>query len=325
MSSITRFFVDALSGALELGLATPEDVMKHVTPDVLAAHLPRALWAKLLGACLAAPRVDPRLIVDTIGVVDLCANVPGTLLWSILADVAARALGKGLLAAPPPAAVAAKPAEKPTEKPVEKPAEKPVEKAAEKPVEKPIEKVAEKAKPVEPEKPAEKPPEKVTDRPIVTRPATSPPVSTRAPTITTTQTAAAPAPERNLAPAMVVDIDFEDDEEPAPLEAPPHSPHRAPTVPGPAAAPSRASNGSRSPTGAGASSRRPQASTGPRTSPRTTPPSPRRGAAGSSDFDLDTDVGAAKQQEVPVDDDQLIDWTSSEETVTSGVDLDRKR
>src|SRR5690349_6539763 len=111
MSSITRFFVDALSGALELGLATADDVMKHVTPDVLAAHLPRALWAKLLGACLAAPRVDARLVVDTIGVADLCANVPGTLLWSILADVAVRALGKGLLAAPPPAA-----AEKPIEK-----------------------------------------------------------------------------------------------------------------------------------------------------------------------------------------------------------------
>src|SRR5690242_9742888 len=96
--SITPFFVDALSGALDGGLATPDDVLKHVTPDVLAAHLPRALWAKLLRACLDAPRVDAALIVKTLGIPDLCAAVPGTVLWSIVADVATRALGKGLVA-----------------------------------------------------------------------------------------------------------------------------------------------------------------------------------------------------------------------------------
>ncbi|MCA9675810.1 MAG: hypothetical protein KC464_12285, partial [Myxococcales bacterium] len=117
-----------------------------------------------------------------------------------------------------------------------------------------------------------------------------------------------------------IDFDDDDDDEPLPLEAPPHSPHRAPTVPGPQVG---RSNGGR---GAGASSRRPQASTSPRSSSRTTPPSQRRAA--SSDFDIDTDVHAVKEPgaiEVPVDDDQLIDWSSSEETVTSGADLDRKR
>ena len=108
MAELQRFFVDALSGALELGLATHDDVLKHVTPDVLAAHLPRPLWAKLLGACLAAPRVDARLVVETIGVVDLCANMPGGLLWNVVQDVAMRALGRGLVAAPPPAMIETK-------------------------------------------------------------------------------------------------------------------------------------------------------------------------------------------------------------------------
>ena len=59
--NIKAFFVDALGGALDLGIGTPEDVLRHVTPDVLAQHLPRPLWARLLTACLGAPRVDAQL------------------------------------------------------------------------------------------------------------------------------------------------------------------------------------------------------------------------------------------------------------------------
>jgi len=56
------------------------------------------------------------------------------------------------------------------------------------------------------------------------------------------------------------------------------------------------------------------------------PPSGRRGAPTNSDFDLDTDVGTnEKADALPVDDDQLVDWSASEETVTSGHELDRKR
>src|SRR5688500_16785071 len=182
MTELQRFFVDALGGALDLGLATPDDVLKRVTPDVLAAHLPRPLWAKLLGACLAAPRVDARLIVDTIGVAELCANIPGGLLWSVVQDVAMRALGRGLVAAPPPAVAAAKPekagekaekapdkaaapaekvAEKATDKVVDTGAEKAPEKAAEKAIDKSADKSAEaKSENGKAEKPAEKPAEK---------------------------------------------------------------------------------------------------------------------------------------------------------------------
>jgi hypothetical protein len=47
----------------------------------------------------------------------------------------------------------------------------------------------------------------------------------------------------------------------------------------------------------------------------------------SSDFDLDTDVGTSEKQPdaVPVDDEQLVDWSAAEETVTSDHGLDRKR
>jgi len=88
------FLIDALGGALELGIGTPEDVLRHVTPDVLAAHLPRPLWARLLTACLGASRVDAALVVDTIGVPNLCEHMPAPLIWACIADVAARSLGK---------------------------------------------------------------------------------------------------------------------------------------------------------------------------------------------------------------------------------------
>ena len=48
--NIKAFFTDALGQALELGIGTPDDVLRHVTPDVLAAYLPKPLWARLFTA-----------------------------------------------------------------------------------------------------------------------------------------------------------------------------------------------------------------------------------------------------------------------------------
>jgi hypothetical protein len=97
------FFIDALGGALELGIGTPEDVLRHVTPDVLAAHLPRPLWVRVLTACLGASRVDAALVVDSIGVANLCEYIPAPILWGCIADVATRSLGKQSDAAIPSA------------------------------------------------------------------------------------------------------------------------------------------------------------------------------------------------------------------------------
>jgi hypothetical protein len=59
--NVKAFFSEALGQALELGIGTPEDVIKHVTPDLLATYLPKPLWARLLTACLGASRVDATL------------------------------------------------------------------------------------------------------------------------------------------------------------------------------------------------------------------------------------------------------------------------
>ena len=91
--NIKPFFSEALGQALDLGIGTPEDVLRHVTPDLLAAHLPRPLWARLLTACLGAPKVDAQLVVETIGVPNLCEHLPSNVIWAVVSDIAARVLG----------------------------------------------------------------------------------------------------------------------------------------------------------------------------------------------------------------------------------------
>ncbi len=91
--NIKAFFVDALTSALDLKIGTPDDVLRHVTPTVLADNLPRPLWARLLTACLGAPRVDAQLVVETIGIANLCEHVPSHIIWSTISDIAARSLG----------------------------------------------------------------------------------------------------------------------------------------------------------------------------------------------------------------------------------------
>src|SRR5215211_3702298 len=103
--AMKEFLVSALGSALELGIGTADDVLKHVTPDVLAQHLPRPLWARLITACLGASKVNAQLVVDTVGIPNLCEHVPHRIMWSVVADIGARSLGKstGAVATPIPA------------------------------------------------------------------------------------------------------------------------------------------------------------------------------------------------------------------------------
>ncbi len=91
--NMKAFFGDALRSALDLNIGTPDDVLRHVTPDVLAAHLPRPLWARLLTACLGAGRLDAQLVVETIGIPNLCEHIPSAIIWACIADIGARSLG----------------------------------------------------------------------------------------------------------------------------------------------------------------------------------------------------------------------------------------
>ena len=99
--NIKPFFGDVLGQALELGIGSADDVLRHVTPDVLATHLPRPLWARLLIACLGAPKVDAQLVIETIGIANLCEHVPSTIIWTVIAEIGARSIHGGQPVAAP--------------------------------------------------------------------------------------------------------------------------------------------------------------------------------------------------------------------------------
>jgi hypothetical protein len=87
-----RFAYEALASGLELELVTPDDVIAHVTPEVLAHHLPIALKAKLLQASLSAERVTPALVIEVVGLDALVEHAPLPVLWACVRACAARAL-----------------------------------------------------------------------------------------------------------------------------------------------------------------------------------------------------------------------------------------
>lgn len=253
--NIKSFYVASLSSALDLEIATPEDILAHATPDVLADHLPRPLWARLLTACVGAPKVDAQLVIETVGVANLCEHVPPSIVWDCIAGLAQRSLG-GEAAAPTPY-------------------------------------VRSESQPAR--------------APLITAPPPEMP---------------APTPERASAvgpsiPSLEIIADAEGEDRPSSLP----SRTRQPT-----SQRFRQSGG----TGIGrlASARRPQAAAST-TAVATESPRSRR-TTGNGEYEVETDVSAAQAREdwkanLAVEDEQLVDWSASDETVTGSEDLNRKR
>ena len=257
--SITRFFTQALGAALELGIATPDDLLKHMTPVLLAQHLPRPLWARLLTACLGAERTDAALVIDTLGVANLCEHLPAPVLWACLSEVAERAVGRTLLVAPPPPGTSAAGS---------------IGAAV------------------------------IGAAPLGSTPATPP----------------GRRPGDAAEPAHAGSTSRARRNSRQPFRSVGSSPGGRAAAPAPTAPnrPAQPGAASASPASGAAAiaARRPQAAAGR--------------ASTALDFDIDTDVRSdwkGKEGEVAaeVDDDQLVDWSANEETVTAGPEFDRKR
>jgi hypothetical protein len=274
--NIKAFFVTALGGALELGIASHDDVLRHVTPDVLAQHLPRPLWARLLTACVGAPKVDATLVVETIGVSNLCEHVPTAIIWALVADVAARSLGNAQPVHKGPVALASSSAAGP---------------------------VNEKRTPAKPLSIGSPPPPE-------TRPTPPPQPAVAGPAI---PSLGKDSPIAIGLDDVVAELEAED------------------VKPSGAAGPARA----RTPTGnrfrqtntnigrlaAASQSRRPQAAVPPAPSaadPATEKPKARRGET-EIEVEVETDVRSTDdwRTALAVEDEQLVDWSSSEETQTT--------
>jgi len=281
------FFDAALSTALDVGIASGDDVLRYVTPEILAACLPRPLWARLLTACVGASHVDAQLVLETVGVPNLCEHVPGPVLWACLAEIGARSLGAEAPHYTPPIVLA---------------------------------------------------PAHVAPAPIAALLAPAPaaalvaPVHAPAPApVALGPSIPAPSAVNPLLADLVAEMDADERPVPPPTRArTPTSQRFRPTPTG--------SNFGRPATNSGAGQpRRPQAAaTSPASVVEAGTSRARRPQTEVSDYDIETDVRvgddwratiapAVAAAEVDVDDEQLVDWSASEETVTGGDGLNTER
>ena len=83
-SGAREFLRRALDAALAHGIATPKDVVDDVNASVLG-HFPDALTTKLLEASLAAGRMNPELVLETLGVEAIAKHAPTHVVWACLA------------------------------------------------------------------------------------------------------------------------------------------------------------------------------------------------------------------------------------------------
>jgi hypothetical protein len=72
-----------LDAGLKSGVLTAADVVQHVNAQVLVASMPEALTTKLIEASLAAGKMTPELIVDTLGVDNIAKHVSTKTVWSV--------------------------------------------------------------------------------------------------------------------------------------------------------------------------------------------------------------------------------------------------
>lgn len=290
--NLKSFLDTAIASALENGMGTPDDVLRHVTPEVLAAHLPRPLWARLLTACLGAPRVDAQLVIETVGIANLCEHLPVTVMWNCLAEIAQRSLGREFVPLPVsaalpmamamPSAVVAPAADS---GPITRPAPLSLTPPPEE-------------KPRTPEAP----------KPVAVGPAIPSPTSS-------------PDSLADVVAALEADASLAVPSSPAPSRA------RTPT-----SQRFRQTNTNGIGRLAANNTRRPQAAVATEPTPTVAPAaaaparSPRRGSTEVNDYEVDSDVGRDDwKNTLAVEDEQLVEWSGSGEETQSTDEYGRKR
>jgi hypothetical protein len=321
-AEIATFLTDALTSALEQDVMSADDALRFLTPDVLAASMPRPLWARLITACLGAVRVDSALVVETVGIPNLCEHAPHSVVWACLADAAARELGDSSLALPVPAELAAPLGVEPTLDPA-------LIEPVTSPPSLPLPLDAQRAShlaglttppsgtrvPVTAGGPGEWMRAGAMPQPL----AITPPPAPREPepemrTAVQAPPTPIPAPSPVASPPTLDMLDDLDD----PI-APPPAPSAGARMRGGPRQPMRppSTNAARA---TAHTTRRPQAQAA--TPPATTPP--RRDKTELSDYDIATDIRSADEFRTPGGDD-LVEWTSDGDPVGGNDELGRKR
>jgi hypothetical protein len=85
-----RWFSSILRAGLEEQIFGPTQVLTHVTPDVMAHHLPPDVLSAVLEASLAAGAMTPDRVLETLTADVLAEHIPHDVLWKCVAEAAER-------------------------------------------------------------------------------------------------------------------------------------------------------------------------------------------------------------------------------------------
>ena len=86
-----QWFTNMLESGLANKIFAPPDVLGHVTPDVLATHLPAELLSKMLTASLPAGSMTPERVMETVTPELMAQHIPLEVLCECIAAAASRA------------------------------------------------------------------------------------------------------------------------------------------------------------------------------------------------------------------------------------------
>lgn len=89
-SARTDWFAWMLTSSLDLGLQSPDGLLEHATPAILAEHLPRERLAAVLAGALESGVMSAQHVVDTVGSSAIAAALPDEVAWPSVADAALR-------------------------------------------------------------------------------------------------------------------------------------------------------------------------------------------------------------------------------------------
>lgn len=86
-----RWIAGIIASALDLEIMGPDDVLMHVTPDLLATYLPPDVMTGVLTASLKAGSMTPQTILGVAGPEVLSRHIPLAVLWEAAQTAAQRA------------------------------------------------------------------------------------------------------------------------------------------------------------------------------------------------------------------------------------------
>jgi hypothetical protein len=88
MDNRRRWLTTLLEEGMRLGVLEPADLLRHMTPSVLATDLPPSMVAKLLQTGLSGGAFSPDVVVSTLGVPALAEHLPFLVLWGCVQQAA---------------------------------------------------------------------------------------------------------------------------------------------------------------------------------------------------------------------------------------------